>query len=399
MEYEDVSAVDRPELAYRHVLALTGALFLSYLAVAMSLPTVPVYVVTDLRLSNAYGGLSVGIAFLSTILTRPHAGARADRHGSKVSMQRGLILYAAAELICLLASWPRLSVAGDYAVLIAGRLLLGLGESLTMVGMINWAIGLMGPARSGKVMSVVGMGMYGAFAAGGPLGLALLHRLGFGGLMGVCAVLPLLGLIAIHRLPAVAPHAGQRESFWRIIGRIWRAGAAVGLQGVGFAALGAFFSLYFLSRGWPYAGLGLTFFGVGFVLVRLLCGHLPDRIGGTPVAIAALVVEACGQYLLWLAPGPWPALVGALLTGFGCSMVYPAMGSEVVKQVPPHLRGTALGGFVAFQDLAYGATGPLVGVLADSWGYSVVFLIGGLAATLGLGMAIWAHQLARMLEA
>lgn len=390
-----MSATDRPELAYRYVLALTGTLFLSYLAVAMSLPAVPIYVVNGFHLSNAYGGLAVGIAFLSTIVTRGHAGISADRRGGKICMQRGLIVYAAAGLICLLASLPQWHVAGGYAVLIVGRLLLGLGESLAMVGMISWAIGLTGHGRSGKVMSLVGIGMYGSFAVGGPLGLALLEHVGFAGLMGVCTVLPLLGLIAIHRLPAVAPHAGQRESFWRIIGRIWRPGAAVGLQGVGFAALGAFFSLYFLSRGWPYAGLGLTFFGVGFVLVRLLCGHLPDRIGGTPVAIASLVVEACGQYLLWLAPSPWPALVGALLTGLGCSMVFPAMGSEVVKQVPPHLRGTALGGFVAFQDLAYGATGPLVGVLADSLGYSAVFLMGGLAATLGLWMAIRAHQLAR----
>ena len=390
-----MSATDRPDLAYRRVVALTGTLFVSCLAVAMSLPTTPIYVVQGLGLDNALGGLVVGIAFLSTILTRNHAGARADRLGGKVCMQRGLIVYAAAGLICLSAGSPRLSVVGDYAVLIAGRLLLGLGESLTMVGMLSWGIGLMGQAQSGQVMSLAGMGMYGAFAAGGPLGLALLHRLGFAGLMGVCTVLPLLGLIAIHWLPAVAPHPGPRESVWRIIGRIWRAGAVVGLQGVGFAVLGAFFSLYFLSRGWPYAGLGLTFFGVGFVLVRLICGHLPDRIGGTPVAIVSLVVEACGQYLLWLAPGPWPALAGALLTGLGCSMVYPAMGSEVVKQVPSHLRSTAVGGFAAFQDLAYGLTGPLVGVLADSSGYSAVFLIGGLAATLGLWMAIWAHQLAR----
>jgi MFS family permease len=361
----------------------------------MSLPATPVYVVQGLGLDNAFGGLAVGVAFLSTILTRNHAGAYADRLGGKVCMQRGLILYAAAGLICLLASWSQLSAASGYAVLIVGRLLLGLGESLGMVGMISWAIGFMGHARSGKVMSLVGIGMYGAFAAGGSLGLALLHRLGFAGLMGACAATPLLGLIAIHRLPAVAPYAGQREPVWRIIGRIWPAGAVVGLQGVGFAALGAFFSLYFLSRGWPYAGLGLTFFGVGFVLVRLLCGHLPDRIGGTPVAIASLAVEACGQYLMWLAPGPRPALVGALLTGVGCSMVFPAMGSEVVKQVPPHLRGAAVGGFVAFQDLAYGATGPLVGVLADSSGYSAVFLVGGLAATLGFWMAIRARLLLR----
>ena len=388
-----------PDLAYRRVLALTGTLFLSYLAVAMSLSAVPVHVMQGLGFDNAFGGLAVGIAFLSTILTRGLAGARTDRLGGKVCMQRGLVVYAAAGLICLLASWPRLSASGDYAVLIAGRLLLGLGESLAMVGMISWAIGLMGNARSGRVMSLVGMGMYGAFAVGGPLGLVLLHRLGFAGLMGVCTLVPLLGLVAIHRLPAVAPHAGTREPFWRIIGRIWRAGAAVGLQGVGFAGLGTFASLYFLSRGWPHAGLGLTFFGAGFVLMRLFCGHLSDRIGGTPVAIGSLLVEACGQYLLWLAPGPWPALAGALLAGIGCSMVFPAMGSEVVKQVPPQLRGTAIGGFAAFQDLAYGGTGPLVGLLADYSGYSVVFLIGGLAATLGLLMAVWAHRLTQVASA
>ena len=387
-----MGASTQPDLAYRRVVALTGTLFLSYLAVAMSLPAVPVYVVQDLRLDNALGGLAVGIAFLSTILTRPFAGARADRLGGKNAMQKGLVIYAGAGLIGLLSSSSHLSALGDYALLIVGRLLLGLGESLTMVGMISWSLGLMSPARSGRVMSLVGMGMYGAFAAGGPLGLALLHRFGFQGLMSVCTLLPLLGLVAINRFPAASLLVGQRESIWQIIGRVWRMGGVVGLGGVGFAVLGSFFALYFMSRGWPYAGLGMTVFGVGFVLVRLVCGHLPDRIGGTRVAIASLFVEACGQYLLWAAHGPSLALLGAFLTGLGCSMVYPSMGSEVVKQVPAHLRGTAMGAFVAFQDLAYGLTGPLVGLLADSAGYSPVFLIGGVATTIGLCLAIGVHR-------
>jgi MFS family permease len=388
-------AADRPQQAYRQVLVLTGILFLSYLCVAMALSAVPVHVVQGLGLGNGLAGLAVGVAFFSTILTRAYAGARTDRLGGKRAMQEGLLLYAGGGLVCLAASWPGLSVVGDYAVLIAGRLLLGLGESLAMVGMINWAIGLMGPARSGRVMALVGMGMYGAFVAGGPLGLFLLGRLGFAGLMGVCMLVPLAGLAALGAVPAVAPHAGRREPFHRIIGRIWLPGAAVGLQGVGFAALGAFFSLHFLDRGWPYAGLGLTCFGAGFVVMRLACGHLPDRIGGTPVAVVSLMVEAAGQYLLWLAPGPGLALAGALLTGIGCSMVFPAMGSEVVKRVPPHLRGTAVGGFAAFQDLAYGLTGPLVGLVADRSGYASVFLVGALAATTGLGAAPLAHRRAR----
>lgn len=387
-----MSAVREVDHAYRRVVIIAGALFLSYLAIAMPVSAVPVYVAQGLSLNSAWAGLAVGISFLSTILTRGYAGRFSDQQGGKPCMLRGLLIYALANLVCLLSAWLTLPVLASYIVLIFGRLLVGLGESLALVGTISWGIGLMGPARAGRVLALVGMCLYGAFAVGGPLGLALLHRFGFGGLMGVCVALPLLGFVVTGKLPAIALHVGKRESFWRIIGHIWRPGATVGLQGVGFAAIATFTSLYFLSRGWPHAGLGLTCFGVGFVVVRLACGHLPDRIGGTPVAIVSLFVEACGQYLLWLAPDPLLALLGALLTGLGCSMVYPSMGVEVVKLVPPQLRGTAVGGFAAFQDLAYGATGPLAGLLADHSGYAPVFLIGGIAATLGLGMAVLTHR-------
>ena len=47
--------IDETKLAYRRVLWLTAALFLSYLTVAMSLPAVPVYVVQGLGLDNAFG--------------------------------------------------------------------------------------------------------------------------------------------------------------------------------------------------------------------------------------------------------------------------------------------------------------------------------------------------------
>jgi MFS family permease len=372
------------------LLLLTAVLFIAYLCVAVPLPIVPVYVTERLGLNNVWAGLGVGIAFFATILTRGYAGSLSDRSGAKSALARGLVFYAAGALISLVAGLLFRVPLTAFLVLLAGRLILGLGESLVGVGVIAWGVGLVGPARSSRVLALIGAAIYGALAVGGPIGLALFHRFGFAGAMAVSAALPCLGLLAIWPLAGVAAHPdAERPPFWRVIGKIWWHGTIVGLQGIGFAAIGAFFVLYFLNKNWDFAGLGLTAFGSGFVLVRVLFGHLPDRIGGLPVAIGSLAVEAIGQILIWSATDPTLAFAGAFLSGIGCSMVFPAMGREVVYLVAPHLRGTALGGFTAFQDLAYGLTGPLAGLLADRAGYGSVFLIGAAAATAGLLIALW----------
>jgi MFS family permease len=381
-----------------YVLAVI--LFVSYLTVAMALPVVPVFVVHDLGLSNALAGTAVGIAFLSTIVTRGYAGGVSDKRGAKLSMARGLVAYALGSAICLAAGLPGLPVSIAFALLVFGRLVIGLGESMTAVGVIAWGIGIVGPARSGKVLALVGAALYGAFAIGAPIGLILSDHLGFSGLMLASAILPLLGLLAIWKITGVAgnPHAA-RPPMIEVIGRIWRQGAIVCLQGIGFAGLGAFFSLYFGARGWDNAGLGLTAFGIGFVLVRFLFGHLPDKLGGLPVAIGSLVVETLGQLVIWQAQSPGLALLGAFMTGLGCSMIFPAMGRDVVHRVPQHLRGTALGAFSAFQDLAYGLTGPVVGLMIDRAGYSVVFMLGTVAAALGLVLALSVQRRTDLSEA
>ena len=371
-------------------LRLVAVLFIAYLCVGLALPVVPLFVTGSLGLGNGWAGLAVGIAFLSTILSRGLAGSLADRRGAKAAALRGLGCYLAGALLSLVAGGSWLQPVTAFALLLAGRLVIGLGESLVAVGVITWGIGLVGPARSGQVLAWIGASIYGALALGGPLGIALYDRFGLPGTMGVAALLPALGGLAVLRMPAPAlPAASARPSIWRVVGRIAPHGAMVCLQGIGFAAIGAFFALHFRAQGWAHAGLGLSAFGIGFVLVRIFFGRLPDRIGGLPVAAGSLAVEAVGQALLWSAATPAIALAGAFMTGLGCSMVFPALGRDVVGRVAPHLRGTALGAFSAFQDLAYGLTGPMAGLLADRAGYRSVFMVGTLAAAAGLATALW----------
>jgi MFS family permease len=103
-----MSATKEVDHAHRRVVGISGTLFLSYLAIAMPMPAVPVYVVHRLGLNSAWAGLAVGIAFLSTILTRGYAGSFADRLGVKPCMLRGFLIYALASLICLVSMWPAL---------------------------------------------------------------------------------------------------------------------------------------------------------------------------------------------------------------------------------------------------------------------------------------------------
>ena len=172
-----------------------------------------------------------------------------------------------------------------------------------------------------------------------------------------------------------------------MIAAVWVPGLGLALSSVGFGAMTAFVSLLFAAREWT-VWPAFTTFAVAFILARVFLGHLADKVGGARVALVFVLIEAAGQALLWAAPWSGLALVGAALTGFGYSLVYPGFGVEAVRRAPAQSRGLAMGAYTAFLDLTLGIASPALGLIGGVAGIGSVFLASAIVVLCAAAVAL-----------
>ncbi len=359
-------------LALLPILTLTLIVFM---VTGLALPVLPLHVHDRLGMGTVMVGLVTGAQFAAALVSRVWSGQVSDTQGAKRAVVAGMLTAVASGLLYFISlsvtAMPLLSAG----ILLAGRALLGGAESFVITGALSWGLVLAGPKNTGRAIAWIGMAMYVAFAVGAPIGTALYLRYGFAAIAWATMAFPLLGLLMMTPMRAPAAAGQARPSFAKVIRAVLRPGLGLALSSLGFGAITTFIALLFSTHGWQAAWLALSGFSGAFVLARLFFGHLPDRMGGARVALACLLIEAAGQALIWIAPGPACAVAGAVLTGFGYSLVYPGLGIEAVRAVPEENRGLAMGAYTAFFDLALGLAGPLLGWIASGAGIASVFLV------------------------
>jgi MFS family permease len=340
-------------------------------------------------------GLVAGGQFAASLASRVWAGAYSDGRGPKTAVLAGLAMAAAAGLLYLVSLRFVGAPLVSAAILLLGRTLLGGANSFTITAAQSWGLTVAGPSHSGKVIAWLGLAMFAAFAVGAPAGAALFSAYGFAAIAFATMLVPVATVLLIAPLRPVAPKPHIAFGFRKVASAVWAPGAAFAFCSVGYGAMTAFSVLLFAERGWEPAWLVYTLFAVAFMAARILLGNLPDRIGGARVAFVFAFVEASGQVLIWLSPWASLGFLGAALTGFGYSLVYPGLGVEAVRRAPPDAQGLAIGVFTAFLDVALGFLIPALGLIANVVGLSPVFLI---AAVLALGATPIAASLMRRAE-
>jgi MFS family permease len=373
-----------------NIVSYTALSFVVYLAIGLPLAILPEYVHMRMGYHASLAGLVISIQYIATFLSRPLAGRISDHQGAKISVLWGMGACTLSGLLMLAAAALHRNPAWlSLTSLIASRLVLGVGESLGSTGATLWGISSAGPEHTAKVIAYNGVSTYGALALGAPLGVVMeVH----GGLSSV-AILTIIVCALAYAWAALKPPVpvtpGEHLPFRSVLGRVTPHGMGLALGGVGYSALATFVTLFYLSRHWDGAALCLTAFGIAFIVARLTFIRTIGIFGGFSVAKVCLLVESIGVLLLWLSSSPWMAMCGAALTGFGHSLVFPALGVEAVEGVPVENRGTALSVYTVFADVSFFMVGPVAGAVIALFGYRSVFLFALLCVLGALGIVLF----------
>ncbi len=369
------------------LLPLMAAVLIAFLVIGAAMPVLPLHVHQGLGFSTFVVGLVAGAQFAAALISRLWSGAYADRQGAKRAVQIGLAAAAAAGLLYLLSlqfiGTPFVSVG----ILLAGRAVLGAAESFIITGATIWGLARVGAHNAGKVIAWMGMAMFGGFAVGAPFGTAMYDAAGFRTVAFLTTLAPLLTLGLIAPLQGAAGVSRRAPGILSVLGRIWAPGLGAALSSVGFGAIAAFGSLLFVGQNWTPVWLPFSAYAVALIVARFALGHLPDRIGGARVAILFALIETVGLGAMGVAANAWIAAIGAALTGFGYSLVFPALGVEAVRRAPPESRGVAMGAYTACLDLALGVSGPVLGAIGGHTGLGFVFLISATSVLCSAGVA------------
>jgi MFS family permease len=352
---------------YRPFMPMFGGIFCCLLGVGASLATLPFFVLQNLHGSKVEVGVVIAAISVAAVVTRPVAGRLADRHGYKLLMACG----AAA---CTLAG-AGYYLAGSVPVLVAVRIVHGIGEGTVYTAGAAWLVGLCPPERRGRVVGLYGIYMWLGITLGALAGTVAMRLLGFSAVWGLCVLAGAAGFgsVAAKKRPPRPEGVAPRGSILPAAAVV--PGIALSLAALGYAALAAFVALLMLGRGVADGIAAFNAFGFTYVGVRLFIGNVPDRLGPRQVAFWSALVEAAGLIIVALAGNLPAVIIGGLVMGAGLSLLFPSLALVVISRTGRAQQGAALGAFTSFWDIGIAVGAPVAGLIASVSSYTAIYYV------------------------
>lgn len=338
----------------------------------------------SLNVSVAEAGQAMTVYALSTAVLAPLALVATGGWPRKRALCAGMAVFAAGNALCALAE--------SFPMLLVGRALMGVGAVFTPIA-AGIAVALVEPAKRGRALSLVFLGISMSYVVGVPLGAWLGLRFGWQWPVALVAALAAFGAAAlVVLLPKSidAPGAAFR-GLPQVLSRapvLW----TLGLTLLYFIAIFLVFSYIgpVLQALVPMSGermsVTLMLFGLSGVAGTLVGGWANDRFGARRTLLVQLAVLGTMMLLLPLTRGQYPLVVATLVTwgtaGFGMMAPQQSRLAALAPAQAPLLFslntsmlyfGTALGAAIG------GAVSGQVGFARMAW-VGVPFALAGLVS-------------------
>jgi MFS family permease len=367
----------KPRLVSPVFVLITLSTFAYFVSVGTLLPTLPRYVEGPLGGGSISVGLVIGAFSLAAVMLRPVVGRIGDARG------RRLLILGGAGLVG--ASVAAYVVASNMVVLLLLRLATGAGEAAFYVGAASAINDLAPEERRGEALSFFSLALYAGIALGPVLGETVLNHTHYNAAWIASAACAFLACALAIGIPDTRDETQEGPRSNRIIhpaallpGTILAAGI------VGLTGFNSFIPLYVLTLGMKGSRLIFVTFSVVVLMVRGFGAQLPDRLGPRFSARAALVTSAMGLAVIAAWAHPAGLILGTVLFALGQALAFPALMTIAIRGAPSSERGSVVGTFTAFFDLAYGAGAISLGAVVDLLGYRGMFATSSAVAVGGL---------------
>jgi MFS transporter, DHA1 family, inner membrane transport protein len=345
-------------------------------------------IATDLQVGVAAAGQAMTAYALSTALLAPVLMMATGAWPRRRALLLALGLFGTGNVVCALA--------GNLPVLLAGRVLMGLGAMFTPVA-AGIAVALVPPQQRGKALSLTFVGMSLSYVIGVPLGSWLGLATSWQVPVWLFAVLSAGALALVARFaPAdIRAPGASFEGVGRLLARRDVLGVLLTTLSY-FVAIFVVFSFIgpvlqaLVPMDRATQALTLALFGVAGVAGTLTGGLANDRFGSRRTLVVQLTVLGSTMALLPLTQGSWVALVATLMTwgvaGFGMMVPQQSRLAAMAPAQAPLLLslntsmlylGTAAGAIVG------GAAAARLGLVHLAWA-AVPFVALALAILLGV---------------
>lgn len=334
-------------------------------------------IIEDLGITSSSAGVALSVMWVAIALTQYPGGRLADQLSYKTVLVGAIGTLVAGFVVLIMSS--------TYLGFVVGLTVMGLGAGLFTPSSYAQLAALFEERRGqafGLYTSSIDLGS----ALSGALAIGVLALVAWRLAFAPVVVALLVIMVAIHHF-----HAGEyatgvrdvrldvRETLSRLFGDPRIRLALISYFTLNFVFQGV---LGFLPAFLQFAkGLSSTLANNAFIAffllgagVRVVSGHLGDRIRYLTVAAGAAVLGASGLVVLYFAQSLPLVAFGAALLAAGLTGYPPVMNAYLMDRFPSASMGGDYGAARSFL-IFLGASGPAyIGYLAEQFDYNIAFV-------------------------